>query len=95
MKEIIRGILLDFTETMDDGSNCIEIHKYNNLVDKLDKAFSLNGVVASLPNKEEIELEADKQANYIQPITNEPIYDIDKYEGFINGVNWYAEKMKK
>lgn len=44
MEETIRGILLDFTETMDDGSNCIEIHKYDNLVNELNKAFSLNGV---------------------------------------------------
>lgn len=56
--------------------------------------LNLHAVVASLPSKKEIDFEANRQADFIN-IFNEKRQNLNKFLGFMNCVNWYAEKMKK
>jgi len=68
---------------------CQDIIKY-----AVNEALTLYGVGSSLPSKEETDFEANRQADFIN-IFGEKRQNLSRYQGFMNCVNWYAEKMKK
>jgi hypothetical protein len=60
----------------------------------IDLALTITDVVASLPTKEEIEIEVKRQAKF-KNIFGDIRYSEDRTKGFMNCVNWYTEKINK
>ena len=81
--------LVEFTD-----STKIRIVESTDLIEHLNKQFSLTGVVKSLPTKEEINLAANEFSDINGIICEDEYWVIAKNDGFKEGADFVINKLK-
>lgn len=93
MKEKIEVILNALSDSNDYNLKYIPEHNYNELVDKLNALFSLNGVGCSLPSKEEVSSklrQLDKRWELSKNESDKQAFN----HGFKSCIKWIKEQSE-
>lgn len=93
MKKNIEAILNNLSDSNDYNLKYIPEHNYNDLVDKLNALFSLNGVGCSLPTKDEISSklrQLDKRWELSENVDEKQAFNL----GFKSCIRWFKERIE-